>query len=846
MNARMAGTGAMAVILASLSLNAVIKGNGWLTAGIGAVMVVAVAGLATRPARLTSAITATFLVLIAVVPLLSAPTWLSRIAGLVVVALTAASATGRRLLRGFAILASYLAALLIYLNLVFANAASIARIIPSRHSMVLLGQMVPNAFAEFKYSPPVPDLRTVSLVTAAGIGLIAIIVDIVAVELRRPALAGVPLLVLFSVPVASNLKTFGALQTAAFAAGLAGYLTLLSTDGRMRLRMWGRLVTFRYVQPADEAGEGPDTKELAASGRRIGLAAVCLAVLVPMVLPIGRTHDVFGTNNNGKPQGIGAGLDAFLHVQRQLTERPQQVLTYTTNASDPAQQYLQVYVLNYSTTRNLWLPAFPAGVGGVEVPDGTTLPYKPPGQLPTTPVTTVRTTVRVDGGQGGPTAYLPLPYAPVDLRIGGVGWQELAGSLMVLSAVQGLSGLTYTVTSREADPNRAEIDNPNGQFVPASIQASYGDYAGPDANRLLTIARDHTQGALTQLQAATDLQDWLLSSAFRYTLKPNLRTSHWLLHFLTTQRSGYCQQFAWAFAVLARLVGIPSRVVVGYTGGSIVSHGTWQVLTTDAHAWPELYFPGQGWLRFEPTPHGVGDQGTATVPRYATGPTTGPSTTLPGGPSQGQTSPGTTGSNKKTSVLNRITHPNAGASSALGGKFDIGLWLAIGIPVLIILLLTWPALTRILTRRRRWLAASGDAGQAQAAWRELTDDLSDYGLGCTPGETPRGVARRVSQQASLDPAAVQALNRIVEAKERASYARLAVPGAGLTADLRTVRQAAAASITRRQRLQARLLPASTLTSARRLVERVGGMLSWLDSSWPAVRRQLHRAVHRSA
>jgi transglutaminase-like putative cysteine protease len=847
MNVRMAVTAAIAVILTSLSLNAVLQGNGWLAAGIGATLVVAGAGMVTRLPDLTSALTATFLVLIAVAPLLAGPTWTPRIAGLVIVALTAASATGRRVFRGAAILGSYLAALLIYLNLVFAGAASIARIIPSRHSLVVLGNMVATAFSEFRYSPPVPDIRPVSLVAAAGIGVIAILVDILAVRLHRPAMAGVPLLVLFSVPIASNLKTFGVLQTAAFAAGLAGYLALLSADGRMRLRMWGRLVTFRYVQPANEAGEGPDTKELAASGRRIGLAAVCLAVIIPMILPTGRAHDVFGTIDNGKAHGVGAGLDAFLQVQHQLTEHSQQVLTYTTDSDNPAQQYLQVFVLNYSSNRNMWLPQFPAGVSGAEVPEGTKLPYAVPGQLPGTPVTTARTQIQIDSGQGGPTAYLPVPYAPVDLRISGDGWEELAGSLMVLSPMQGLSGLKYTVTSRAADPTRAEVDNPPNQFVPGTIGSVYGTYAGPDAGKLLTLARDHTQGALTTLQAATDLQNWLLSSAFTYTLKPNLPTSHWLLSFLTTDRRGYCQQFAWAFAVLARLVGIPSRVVVGYTGGSVLRGSTWQVTTSDAHAWPELYFPGEGWLRFEPTPHGAGDQGTATVPTYAAGPSTGPNSSLPGGPSQIQASPGShTGPAKKSAVLNRITHPSAGAAGALAGHSDSGLWLGIGVPALVILLITWPAFVRLLIRRRRWLAASGDAGLARAAWQELTDDLADYGLARSPGETSRAVARRVTAQARLDPVAALALGRITDAEERACYARLALPGAGLTADVRTVRRAIAAAVTRNQRMRARLLPPSTLASARRLVEQASGLLSWLDSSWPAVRRQLRRAAHRPA
>src|SRR5271165_4613328 len=115
MNLRISVTAAVAVFLASLSLNAVIQGNGWLTAGLGAVIVVTGAGIVTRLASLTAAVITTFGVVLAVVPLLSAPTWPPRAAGLAVVVLVAASATGRRLLRSFATAAGYLAALLIYL-----------------------------------------------------------------------------------------------------------------------------------------------------------------------------------------------------------------------------------------------------------------------------------------------------------------------------------------------------------------------------------------------------------------------------------------------------------------------------------------------------------------------------------------------------------------------------------------------------------------------------------------------------------------------------------------------------------------------------------------------------------
>jgi transglutaminase-like putative cysteine protease len=447
----------------------------------------------------------------------------------------------------------------------------------------------------------------------------------------------------------------------------------------------------------------------------------------------------------------------------------------------------------------------------------------------------------------GSAAYLPVPYYPVQLTIRGNDWEELAGSLMILSPVESLSDLTYQVTSREADPSKVAINKAN-LAVPTTIQGQYASYAGPDASKLLAIARVHTQGALTQLQAAIDLQNWLTSSAFTYTVKPNLPKSHWLLSFITHNRRGYCQQFAWAMAVLARLVGIPSRIAIGYTGGTLGADSSWHVSTSDAHAWPELYFAGQGWLRFEPTPHGVAGQGTASVPAYATGPTTVAGDSTPGGSTQNHASAGATGgSAKKNQAFNRFAHGQAGVGGGVGSNAGTGLWLPVGIPLLVVVVLGAPAFTRRLTRRRRWLVASGDAGMAHAAWRELTDDLTDLAMPCSPGETPRAVVGRVSKLARFDAVTAAALTRIGDAEERARYARRPALGDGLAADVRAVRRAAAASVTLKQRLRAILLPASTLAAARRLVDRAGSLFGWLDASWPAVQRQVRRAVaHRSA
>lgn len=837
MNLRLTVTAGIAVVLASLPLSAVIDGNGWLGATIGAVIVVGAVGSLTRMSGLRSAVAATFLVLLGVIPLLAGPNWGERAAGLVIVALTAASATGMRLLRGFAILGAYGAGLLLYLNFAFASAESYGHLLPSQSSVTVLGQLYRAAFSDFKYAPPVPDAQGVSLIATGGIGIIAILVDILAVRLRRPAVAGLPLLLLFSVPVASNLKTFGAVQIITFVAALAGFLALLSADGRERLRMWGRLVTFRYVQPADDTGVGPDTRELAASGRRIGLAAMCLAVIVPLVLPAMHTQHLFDTVDDGPGHGgTRVELNALLLVQDELASKQEPVLTYKTTSTNPEEQYLEEYVLNYSASQNAWLLLSSAQQSPLR---GGHAPFQPAGMLASTPTQLVRTTVQYDKDQSG-EAFLVAPYAPVSVTSSGSGWLETPDSLMIYNPNQSPSGLRYTVESREADPQASQLDSQ--LQMPNAIDSKYGGYNGPDVSQLTTIAAQHATGS-TELQKALSLQAWFTSGHFAYTLKPNLpSTGNWLLKFLTSDRRGECRQFAWAFAVLARLAGIPSRIAVGYTAGTLGADGSWQVTTADAHAWPELYFPGVGWLRFEPTPganlHG---QGTATTPDYATGPAGGGTKPQVGSP---QPNPSTAitgpGAGRRPPVQNRFGGGTGGVS-APGQATSPTLALAIGIPIAVLLLLGWPALTRLLTRRRRWLTASGDAAVAHAAWRELTDNLTDYGLGSGAGETPRAVARRVTRAASLDPAAAQAITRLSGAEEWARYARAPQPAAGLAADVRTVRRAVAASVPRRQRVRARLAPQSTLLAARRLLQRTGDLLNWIDSPLPIARRQLNRS-----
>ena len=125
--------------------------------------------------------------------------------------------------------------------------------------------------------------------------------DLLAVRLHRPAVAGLPLLVLFCVPLTASVhqSVFGAMTV--FSLGMAGYLAMLAVDGRERLRLWGRLVTVwhRGQDPAVAQRGSPNTKELAAAGRRIGVAAVVIALFIPLMVPGLRDHKLFSGGGGG-------------------------------------------------------------------------------------------------------------------------------------------------------------------------------------------------------------------------------------------------------------------------------------------------------------------------------------------------------------------------------------------------------------------------------------------------------------------------------------------------------------------------------------------------------------------
>ncbi|TDC69108.1 transglutaminase [Actinomadura sp. GC306] len=798
----------LATLAGSVGLYPLFEEHGWFAAGLGAVLAVAGGGLLSRRLRLPAVCNALF--------------------GLL--------------------------ALLVYLNVAYVADAAWLGFVPSPESLSRLVSLNEAGWqAANRYAAPVPLLPGISLMAAAGIGLVAVLVDLLAVRLRRTAPAGLPLLAMYSVPAAVREDGVSWL---AFGVGALGFLGLLMADAREQVGGWGRTVTtHRRQREVPLAGAEPrpeetatrlDAAALAASGRRIAAAAVAVAVVVPAAVPGLQPR---GLLDLGGGSGDGTQTvttpDPLVSLKRELTRLDDSVvLTYRTDDRQ-APDYLRLYALDrFDGDRWTYSPLQSSSrdrLTGDELPD-------PPGlTVASSREVTTRVEVRPEVKN---MTFLPVPYAPSRVSIKG-DWRVHDPSLMVYSLRDSAGGRSYTVQSRRAQPTSAQLARAGG--YPAEVVAHYTAVPRNIPRQVRDLAENVTAGSATAHAQAVKLQRWFnQTGGFAYDLSaPAPQHGSDLVDFLLHSKRGYCEQFAASMALLARIIGIPSRVAMGYTPGSEVRPGQWVVRSRDAHAWPELYFQGTGWVRFEPTPAGAAGQGTADAPGYSL-----PETTGGGGPeSRAESAPEAAAPDEEeaaepsAAARNRSDTGPEGAAGAQEDEedgFSAAPWLAGGL--LVLLLMAVPMALRVLTRRRRWAALTaprgpedgsrrpsprppggvsggGSGGRARtpdaadaahAAWREMRADALDHGFEWRSSDSPRATARRLGELLELDPEGARALGRIARAEELARYSlsRSPEPPERLRADVRTVRDAFAAAVGRRARLRARLLPPSTVEQTR--------------------------------
>jgi transglutaminase-like putative cysteine protease len=709
--------------------------------------------------------------------------WFIIASGAVITATGTGALTRLRPLPVPACLAAEIASLALYLNLIFEARHSLLWVIPTPGSVSRLVELVRSGISDAKVSTaPAPNLAGLLLLAAGGVGIAAVLTDLLAVRLRSTALAGLPLLALLGVPVIIRGGHDQFVIGLAFCLGGTGYLALLAADGRVSSR----------------AAALPMTA-------LAGLASIALAVCAPMLLPRLDFSSLFF-------QGAAAG--GLAQTTAQLHEHPTVVFRYTTTASPSLQQsdpqYFQQYVFDTLGDAGWQVAGYPPGVASARsIPQPPGLTDLPAAQPMTTTVTTTR-----DFSATAP-AFLPLPYPVIRLTVPS-RWQLMVDpDLMVYSTTGSLAGQTYAAVSYAVNPSQAQLE-----AVPAltGLPSLAPDLQLPPAYRtaaLEQLAHEQTAGQSTEYGKVDALATWLSAPPFRYSLSAaQYHSPAGLFSFLTATKTGYCVQYAYAMTVLTRLLGIPARFVTGYTAGTPGRiAGSYVVKTSDAHAWTEVYFPTLGWIRFEPTP--AGQDGTASRPDYMTA--SGNRTSEPGQPvivgAAGSASvpvgPHANFFAERHSLLASGPRPAThGEPTQTTGRAAV----LSGVAAAAFALLT-PAAIRLTRRQRRWLLATSDAARAHAAWREFRDDLTDFGLGARPGEPPRTLADRVS--AGLAEPAGAAVRRLALAEERASYAARPCASRHLRRDGASARRGLADAVRRGTRWRARVFPASLLRRHRR-------------------------------
>jgi transglutaminase-like putative cysteine protease len=334
-------------------------------------------------------------------------------------------------------------------------------------------------------------------------------------------------------------------------------------------------------------------------------------------------------------------------------------------------------------------------------------------------------------GAGDPY-WLPAAFRPIDIDQPDA--RVLLSSLSLILTDRSTEGLRYTV-----DSEVRHLTDDQLRAVTAAeldVMSSYTDLPARFSDDVRQLAHDLTRDATTPFDKAVALEQHLLGPLFTYDQTVDYSsTSRALEEFLFEERRGFCQHFAVAFAEMARAIGLPTRVAVGYQKSERDADGAFHVKGADAHAWPEVWFGRDiGWYAFEPTKGrlnpttGRGQEGGgATTPPSATTSTTpqGPTTT---GPQTATTLP------PPDSSID-VTPPSAEPGESTGSRVLLGVVLAIALVVLAAIgTLVWlSASATRRTNRRRY--ASDTRRRVLGAWSEAIDRLRAAGVQPRPSAT---------------------------------------------------------------------------------------------------------------
>lgn len=355
---------------------------------------------------------------------------------------------------------------------------------------------------------------------------------------------------------------------------LAAALAVVYGSSLVRLRSWGPAVgaTSRWGRASG----------LGRWARRLGLAAVLGALILPGLLPGFRARSIIRVDGASSRVAV----NPFVDIRPNLLENPPAHL-FTVRSERAA--YWRMLSLDRFDGR-LWSSSDPQGRLATSVVDGSLLG----GPQPEPPAPAMLQEFEI-GELSVP--WLPAAYRPTSAAAGPARWNGAEGTLFTEGETE--NGFRYEITSRIPLASPVELDriDPSTSELPALYTALPRSVP----SRIHDLARDLSADEQTPFRRLLAIQEYL--RGFEYDERaPAGHGVDDILFFMEQSKRGYCEQFAGTMAVLARSLGYPARVAVGFLPGDPAGDGSFRVTSDHVHAWTEVYFGDYGWLAFEPTP----------------------------------------------------------------------------------------------------------------------------------------------------------------------------------------------------------------------------------------------------
>lgn len=661
-------------------------------------------------------------------------------------AILTAGFVGRRFrLPAIAVTLIELGVWVVLVTLIFLRGTALLGVLPTPESLRVVPSLISTAVdAVVNGSAPLDPGLALSFVIVGAMGLLAIMIDHVVLTARMPLLAAVGLIAISLIP---SIAVPGPLDVTSFVLLAVAILFMLRSETRSRENARGRTRGRETEQEwMPETARTANSGGTSATAIGIGAIAVVVAIVATPLLPAPTAATLAGS-------GVGASIDPSLQLGDDL-RRPREVEVLTVRSTAPTTPYLRAATLSQFDGA-VWEPDRPRSV---PLDSGEGL-----GAVTADP------DIRVDDYTTSiEVKDLNSPWLPVAFPAVGVAgldgdWAAVPFNRTVIGQGVSTQGQTYDVATEVPRPTLEQVRarsagapelRDDTTALPADLPPVIGQ-----------LAAQVTAGTTNDYDALIALQTWFRSSEFRYSLDAPVEEgfdgsgADAVARFLEV-REGYCVHFASAFALMARTLGMPSRIVVGYlpgnnTSDTIDGQSVYSVMSGQLHAWPEVYFGGIGWIAFEPT-NSLGTP-TSFSPASVTPGSTGSTAAPTAAP---DASPSPTSTQSSADAGRQPDDPTAGATGNRANPLP-ALTAVLGI----LLALAIPGIIREL--RRRQLLAAARAGDAAAAWTSVQDVAIDLGIAVPASESARSLGTRLVDDhgAPAEPMTV-----LIGGIERASYA----------------------------------------------------------------------------